>query len=41
MKETLNDMIAAMRDAGYGSDEITNAEMLYQAGHTKELIRHS
>ncbi len=40
MNDALNDMIAAMYDAGFGSDEITNAELLYQSGHTKELIRH-
>ncbi len=40
MNDTLNDMIAAMYDAGFGSDEITNAELLYQSGRTKELIRH-
>ncbi|MBR6862326.1 MAG: hypothetical protein IKM73_13500 [Acidaminococcaceae bacterium] len=40
MKDALNEMIAAMHEAGCGSDEITNAELLYQAGRTKELIRH-
>ena len=40
MNDALNDMIAAMYDAGCGSDEITNAELLYQTGSKKELIRH-
>ena len=40
MNDALNDMIAAMYDAGCGSDEITNAELMYQAGRTEELIRH-
>ena len=31
MNDALNDMIAIMYDAGCGSDEITNAELLYQA----------
>ena len=40
MNDALNDMIAIMYDAGCGSDEITNAELLYQTGRTKELIWH-
>lgn len=40
MNDALNDIIAAMHDVGCRPVEITNAELLYQAGRTKELIRH-
>ncbi len=40
MNDAFNDMIVAMHDAGCGPDEITNAELLYQTGRTRELIRH-
>ena len=40
MNNALNDMIAAMHDAGCRPDEIAIAELLYQTGSTKELIRY-
>lgn len=40
MNERLEDLTAALSDAGCGSDAIDKAKRLWAAGRTEDLIRH-